>query len=515
MRDRALLAVRLADLDDLVGSDPSRARHVAFELEQLARRLDDSLSVATALIWQAEAAGREGHQSIAAQLVNTSREHGPLPPELVVRGAWVMARVYNDFGDQATALDRIMDAVAAFGPDVTRRLRTRVMLTGADLLDDLGDREDSLLWYGRAEELADGDAHMQIMVANNRAYSSLTAGDLDDAQAQARLLAELSTRHKRPLNAGVLDTIANVHLLRGDYRAALETAHQAVDVTDRMDTKVSDARPEHLLTLGIAQRLLGLPEQAAESLARARAACGPEGHGRVKVRILEQEAELLAGRGEWEAAFHRYREFHTADQELLSAQREAAARSRQAVFETGQAREETDRAREEAARYREEARRDPLTGLRNRLYVEEHLGPLIESSHTLGVALIDLDHFKSVNDTYSHEVGDEVLRVVARVLDACLAEATHASSGSSFAARLGGEELLVVMADAARGAREVAELCRAAVEGQDWSRLTPGRVITLSAGVAVAEPGDNRATLLSRADAQLYEAKAVGRNRVR
>ncbi|GLY17210.1 GGDEF domain-containing protein [Kineosporia rhizophila] len=504
--ENARIRAELAALDELVGSRPSEARRRAHELQQQAEALSDVGAVACALIWQAEAAGREGHQATAVELIDRSRELGiELEPELVVRSEWVMSRVQNDLGDQAAALDRVMDAVAAFGPDVSRRLRTRVMLTGADLLDDLGARQDSLIWYSRAEELADTDIHMRIMVANNRAYGSLSAGDTADAEAQAQMLIELSRKHNRPLNAGVLDTIANVHLLRGDARAAVETAQQAVDATGQMDTKVADAPPEYLLTLAVAQRSLGEPAEAALTLKRARAACGPEGHGRMKVRILEQEAEVLAALGDFEGAFHAYKAFHAADRDLLSAQREAAARSRQTIFET-------DKAREEAARYREEARRDPLTGLHNRLFVEERLNRLLETAGTLGVALIDLDHFKSVNDSFSHEVGDEVLRVVARVLQACVAEA---GGNGSFAARLGGEELLIVTADAGRGAREVAERARTEVAGQDWSGLTPGRVITFSAGTAVAVPGDTRATLLSRADAQLYEAKSAGRNRVR
>jgi diguanylate cyclase (GGDEF)-like protein len=500
------IRAELAALDTVIGSRPGEAGRLALELQQRAEALGDLGSVASALVYRAEAAGRQGQQAVAAELITRSRELGAaLEPETAVRGSWVMARMHNDLGDHAAALEQIMDGVAAFGPEVSPRLQARVTLTGADLLDDLGAREDSLLWYSRAERLADGDPHMQLLVANNRAYASLSFGDAADAETQAQLLMELSRRHDRPLTAGVLDTIANVHLLRGDAQAAVETALQAVALTPQDDTKRADGPPEHLLTLAVAHRRLGRFAEAAETLRRARSACGPEGHGRMRVRILEQEAEVLADLGDFEGAYRTYKTFHAADRDLLSAQREAAARSRQTIFETA-------KAREEAAQYREEARRDPLTGLRNRLYVEEHLNRLLESAGTVGVALIDLDHFKSVNDTFSHEVGDEVLRTVSRVLEACVAEA---GGPSSFAARLGGEELLVVTADAARGAREVAELARAAVEGHDWSGLTPGRVVTFSAGIAVALPGDTRTTLLSRADAALYEAKSAGRNRVR
>nr|WP_269811247.1 GGDEF domain-containing protein [Kineosporia rhizophila] len=243
------------------------------------------------------------------------------------------------------------------------------------------------------------------------------------------------------------------------------------------------------------------------TLKRADDLCGTQAYARTRADILQERAEVEAALGDYRAAFETHKEFYAADQELLSQQREAQARARQTIFET-------ITAREEAARYREEARRDPLTGLRNRLYVEERLPGLLDGRRPPGqvsAALLDLDHFKSVNDSFSHEVGDEVLRIVAGLLE----NAAAIPDAGSFAARLGGEELLLILiTEDESEAYAVVEGFRASVESYEWTNITPGRIVTLSGGMTMAVPGDTRSSLLARADAQLYAAKSAGRNRI-
>jgi diguanylate cyclase (GGDEF)-like protein len=507
--ERTRLTQELAALDDVVGFDPAGALRQARTLQERAEALNDHEATVSALLWQAEASQRDGRTAPAAALINHVRDaFSPLSAEHTVRSAWLMSRVHTDLGDRPTALEHVMDAVAAFTDEVPRRLRTRVLIKVGDLLDELGAREDSLIWYSRAEELATGDGRMHMLVVNNRAYGALEAGEGEEALHEAQALMTLSTRYQRPLNADALDTVARIHLLRGDAQAAAQTAQQAVDAAQQLETKVADALPEYLLTLAVAQRELGSPEVAAGTLKRARDLCGPDAYARTKARILEEESEVQAALGDYRAAFETHKAFYAADQELLSQQREAQARARQTIFET-------ITAREEAARYREEARRDPLTGLHNRLFVEERLPALVVDQVTapgeLSVALLDLDHFKSVNDTFSHEVGDEVLRIVARLLEA----AADLPGTGSFAARLGGEELLLILVtDDRPQACRIVDGLRAAVEHYAWETITPGRVVTLSGGMSFAGAGDTRSTLLARADSQLYAAKSAGRNRI-
>ncbi|WP_245757259.1 GGDEF domain-containing protein [Amycolatopsis xylanica] len=158
--------------------------------------------------------------------------------------------------------------------------------------------------------------------------------------------------------------------------------------------------------------------------------------------------------------------------------------------------------------------RDSLTSSYNRRYLDQHLhGLLRERQGGIAVALIDLDLFKRVNDTYGHLVGDRVLRRVAGLLQEGLPP-------GAFCARYGGEEFALVMPDIdARTAVRVAEAARARVADHQWSKLQPGLSVTISVGLAhESGPGQGRALeaerQLVRADTLLYAAKRAGRNMV-
>jgi diguanylate cyclase (GGDEF)-like protein len=153
--------------------------------------------------------------------------------------------------------------------------------------------------------------------------------------------------------------------------------------------------------------------------------------------------------------------------------------------------------------------RDALTSSYNRRYLDERLyGPFTDRP-PLGLALIDLDHFKSVNDTYGHLVGDRVLRGVADLLQQDLPP-------EGFCARYGGEEFVLWLPgiDAGRAFR-IAEDARLRVACHPWSALRPGLRVTISAGLAHDAPESvTPERLLRRADALLYAAKRAGRNKV-
>jgi diguanylate cyclase (GGDEF)-like protein len=178
---------------------------------------------------------------------------------------------------------------------------------------------------------------------------------------------------------------------------------------------------------------------------------------------------------------------------------------------------ETAEAREDAARFRDQARRDPLTALPNRRYMDEHLPAMIEEAGRTGgslvAALVDVDHFKRVNDTLSHEIGDQVLVAMAGILSAAVPAGSALDVG--FAARTGGEEFVLVLAglSPAAAVRHL-EALRHAVATHPWEPLTGDMPITVSIGVAAAEPDDTQQRLLTRSDELLYVAKRGGRNRV-
>jgi two-component system cell cycle response regulator len=156
------------------------------------------------------------------------------------------------------------------------------------------------------------------------------------------------------------------------------------------------------------------------------------------------------------------------------------------------------------------AYRDALIGLHNRRYVTEHLPAILDAVAPVSLAIVDLDHFKRINDTLSHDTGDAVLRQVS----ALLAEA--ADDEPAVAARLGGEEFLLVLPgiDAAEAVRRCERL-RHRIRGYAWRPITGDITVTTSIGLATSHCGDSTmADLLARADENLYAAKRAGRDRV-
>jgi len=155
---------------------------------------------------------------------------------------------------------------------------------------------------------------------------------------------------------------------------------------------------------------------------------------------------------------------------------------------------------------------DPLTGLANRRELDrrlrEWLGQRARTGTPLAVALLDIDHFKRVNDRYGHAVGDKVLKQTADLIRGeCRA--------IDVVARYGGEEFAVVLpgVDTA-AAMAVCERIRAAYARASALGGVPGIALTLSAGVAGWTPGAGGDSLLDAADRAMYAAKRAGRNRV-
>ena len=176
--------------------------------------------------------------------------------------------------------------------------------------------------------------------------------------------------------------------------------------------------------------------------------------------------------------------------------------------------EELDSIRDSLKAAEQRSNTDALTGLANRHSMDEFLRlaqiAAMEKDEALSVFLIDIDHFKKFNDDYGHQVGDQVLRLVAKVLQEGVREV-------DLAARYGGEELIAVLPGAdLEACTSVAERIRRRIAEAKLTRRATGKEIgsiTVSIGVAQFRLAESADAMIERCDRGLYQAKRLGRNR--
>lgn len=200
-------------------------------------------------------------------------------------------------------------------------------------------------------------------------------------------------------------------------------------------------------------------------------------------------------------------------QEIIQETKALAVTSHAMQAKLAEANQEMDQLRAELTQVRQIATTDGLTGLLNRRAFDMTLAETIEQEapETACLSILDIDHFKRVNDTYGHTVGDNVIKYVASLMKKHAEEHHHV-------ARYGGEELAIIMPNTSQErALQIAENIRSAMETSRLQRKNDNQSlgkITISIGVTQLQSGDDPESFIVRADNALYQAKQSGRNRV-
>ncbi|PPD50764.1 MAG: GGDEF domain-containing protein [Methylobacter sp.] len=200
-------------------------------------------------------------------------------------------------------------------------------------------------------------------------------------------------------------------------------------------------------------------------------------------------------------------------QEIIQETQSLAATSQAMKNKLDEANKEMELLRLELTQVRQMAVTDGLTGLLNRRAFDMTLAEIIEQSEPdkTYLSLLDIDHFKRVNDDYGHTVGDNVIKYVAALMK-------KYSEDHHYVARYGGEELAIIMPNTSEDkAIEISENIRSSMESSRLKRKDnnqPLHKITLSIGIAQLQAGDDPESLVIRADSALYQAKETGRNKV-
>lgn len=467
-----------------------------------------------AQLLQADILGRRGDIAQSGRILRRANDwaadHGHR--HLLTLSHLRLSPFFSQLGDFPAGLEHAvfaMKSAYAMGDQAPTHLRFRCAMALADALADSGDIAGARLRYAEAERLSAtlDDRRTRILVFNNLAYTEHQAGDGDAARRAVDRILRLAVEHELSLDYNTLDTVASVQLAAGRYAEAAATLQPALDDEyAKMHEEVS-SRAWCLLTLTQVHRVLSDLDVAQHTLDRCRLLCEQRHLSGIAVEVQREQAEIWESAGRFAEALNVYKAFHAAAMDLNSGERDARAKTLQAMYEV-------DEARLVVARAEELSVRDPLTGLYNRRYLDAELTVLLrraqEAREPLSVALVDLDYFKRINDTCSHETGDQVLRALAELLTAAVE-----TKRGPFVARLGGEEFVLVLPgtddDAAYA---LAEQLREAIRGRDWRPVTGNLPVTASIGVATTPDGRRtQQTLLQEADTHLYMAKAAGRDR--
>jgi two-component system cell cycle response regulator len=468
------------------------------EIVQRAKLLVISVMVREGRI---EEGGKAAHQVLA-----WAQGHGS--SYLLARVHRELSMFYRLVGDVSSAHTHAVQGVSHLTGDVSPRIRARHLLTLAVALDENGHSADGDRRFQEALDIASalGDGELTAHILNNMAYTAYERENEPLARALTEQMRDVEARSSFSLSAGQLDTIARVEMMSGSYQKAVATLQAVLEPDSTVAGNEGDAFATCLLTLAQALRLGGRFEEAQQAVDACMRMADERSLRLIRAQVREGQAALYADTGRYQEAYEEYRAFHAEATTLHSVQREARAHALQAVFDTTEARQASEH-------FREMAHRDALTGLYNRRYVNERLPALLGEAAThrtpISLAIVDLDHFKQINDTLSHSTGDTVLQHIAQLLAA-------AAPGPAIAARMGGEEFLLVFpgADAPEAQRRCERL-RLRIRAHPWGPVTGRLPVTASIGVTTAADDlELASTLLSRADHNLYAAKRGGRDRV-
>jgi diguanylate cyclase (GGDEF)-like protein len=537
------LPLLLAMADGLLGVDARRALTLAEEAQALAASVADR---------RAQAEPHHLHGRCADVLLDLDTALAAFTDALHAyedaRDERSMAKtlreisfVHDPLGDLPRALDyqfRALEIDERTGNPAGRATTLRMI---GIVHTKSGDPATGLEFYRKSLALCTrpDDAIERGKTLNNVGINLKALGHYDEARSALREAHDVFVGLGLPLQqSATLNNLGLVQECLGDVVGAERTLREALEMSETTGYRYGVAHAS--LSLG---KLCITQARHAEARRWLDAAVDTCERHRLKPTLYEcHEAlsELHRLTGDPAAALAHYQRFHALEREVLSEAAGNKLRAAQIQYELAAAKREADleRSRQEALtranvelealnislteanlqktmlldQLERQTYEDALTGLANRRRLDQRLADefalALRHGRPLAVAIADLDLFKTVNDRFSHAVGDAALRGLAKLL-------TSQVRHTDLVARFGGEEFVLVLVETdLAAARRVCEKLRLAVANHPWSTIHPGLALTLSIGVCADTtlPGHER--MLAMADRNLYSAKAAGRNRI-
>lgn len=447
--------------------------------------------------------------------------------------------VHDALGDIPQALDLQFRALAIdqrIGDDSSQAATLRTI---GVVYSRSGDPVTGLDFYRRSLALCTrpADAVERAKALNNIGINLKNLGQLEEAEAALVEAHDLFRQLALPLQQCA--TLNNLGLLaeaRGDDARAERTLREAFALSGTTGYRYGVAHAA--LSLGRLCARQRRHDDAFAMLHKALELCEQHDLKPTQYEVHDALSALYEATGDAEAALRHFRRFHAIEREVQSEAARDKLRAMQIQFELTAARREAELHREKQEsltranaeldalnvslteanlaktmvldKLERQTLEDALTGLANRRRLEQRLGEefalALRHGRPLVVAMADLDHFKAVNDRFSHAVGDATLRTTAHILS------SHVRH-TDLVARFGGEEFVIVLAETdANAAHTVCEKLRQAVAQHNWSAIHPGLALTISIGWSSDTGAVSAERMLALADRNLYAAKASGRN---
>ena len=484
---------------------------------------------------------RAHEQAVAwADRAHAAASGGDLPNPRLLATAWVVRAWPLALQEQpAQAIAAVNRALELMQENVPLEEQPSLLTSIGLTYDAMGMPIQALGVLRQAADLAADFPNLAVRVRTRINFFNSVVAALDllqpvDPTAAAHLVDE-ALAHRPAFEADVQAT-GLAHTRMSMCQALGPLLHRAGRLEESCallrELCADPAAPEQRATvsdrleLAAVERLLGRPEQAhhwalqAQAAADAAAAAAPApapattAGPRLSGELL-QASRLAEARGDVVAALALFKQHHArvvsnehAAYDARVADLTATVSAQAMSLRISELQQRNAGLSQTFQRLTDLALTDPLTGVGNRRQLEQDYAVLLAAGHGLVLLMLDLDHFKQVNDRYSHGVGDAVLRQSAKLMGQVLRDRDRLG-------RFGGEEFTALLSGTALPeALLVAERLRRRVQAFDWEAMAAGLRVTISGGVVTVQAGESFEQAVARADALLYEAKRAGRNRM-
>jgi diguanylate cyclase (GGDEF)-like protein len=450
-----------------------------------------------------------------------------------------IANVHAYLGDFVSALDYHFQSLAVCEAHPYPEARTSAFLNLGTIYHDMGQYHEALEYYLKGLEGAQSEPFLHAMTLRNigRSHQKLAQNDLARSYFQQGL--QLSQQNADPIGiSNVLDNLGVLAMSQGQWSEAKGHLQQSL----QLKREAGDTRGQSETLVLIGQLLLqeGKLAAAKTHLEAALIITEQVGNKIEKYQAHQHLSNVYKAQENYKEALESYQAYSQLREAMLNETSAQHLQSLRVQFEVSQSAREKEifrlknvelaekntklnslnealqKANTEKSHLLKElerqAKEDALTGLYNRRYFDDVFARAFAQSQRLetplSIAISDIDSFKLVNDRFSHQMGDLVLRTVAKIMKETVRDIDTV-------ARYGGEEFVMLLPAAdAESAKAVCERIRKAVENYPWQTLNPDLKVTLSIGVSDDVGVANCDRMMALADDNLYKAKRAGKNQI-